>query len=108
VELGAAAACGALLPGSTGGWPLPAAVATGLAASLVLARHAVRRLGGITGDVLGALVEVGTLACLVVVARSDPIGAPGPHPAGREPLGYGRSHRPVARRIWPRALASAR
>jgi adenosylcobinamide-GDP ribazoletransferase len=69
VVLGAAAACGALLPGSTGGWPLPAAVATGLAASLVLARHAVRRLGGITGDVLGALVEVGTLACLVVVAR---------------------------------------
>lgn len=45
-----------------------AAVAAGLAVAAVLLRHAVRRLGGVTGDVLGALVEVTTTAALVVVA----------------------------------------
>jgi adenosylcobinamide-GDP ribazoletransferase len=49
-------------------WILPAGVAAGLAAALALAAHAVRRLGGITGDVLGALVETATTACLVVTA----------------------------------------
>jgi len=34
----------------------------------VLRRHAVRRLRGITRDVLGALVELGTCAALVVLA----------------------------------------
>jgi adenosylcobinamide-GDP ribazoletransferase len=47
-------------------WILPVAVCAGLAASRALAAHTVRRLGGITGDVLGALVETGTAACLVV------------------------------------------
>jgi adenosylcobinamide-GDP ribazoletransferase len=45
-----------------------AAVLAGLAVAAVLQRHAVRRLGGVTGDVLGALVEVSTAVVLVVLA----------------------------------------
>ncbi|WP_370367393.1 adenosylcobinamide-GDP ribazoletransferase [Catenulispora sp. GP43] len=48
-------------------WPAAVVVAVG-AATLVL-RHTIRRFGGITGDVLGALVEVGFTAALVVLAR---------------------------------------
>jgi adenosylcobinamide-GDP ribazoletransferase len=44
------------------------AVLVGLAAALALLRHAVRRLGGITGDVLGALVETAATAALLVMA----------------------------------------
>ena len=44
------------------------AVAAGLGAAALLQRHAVRRIGGITGDVLGALVEVATAVVLVVLA----------------------------------------
>lgn len=55
-----AAAC--LLDGS----PRPAlALLAGLLAARVLRRHAVRRLEGLTGDVLGALVETTTLVVLV-------------------------------------------
>jgi adenosylcobinamide-GDP ribazoletransferase len=43
------------------------AVLAGLAASGLLLRHAVRRLGGVTGDVLGALVETSATAALVVL-----------------------------------------
>jgi adenosylcobinamide-GDP ribazoletransferase len=46
------------------------AVAVGLTVAALLRRHAVRRLGGITGDVLGAVVEVTTAAVLVAVALS--------------------------------------
>jgi adenosylcobinamide-GDP ribazoletransferase len=45
-----------------------AGVAAGVAVSLALTALAVRRLGGITGDVLGALVEVATAACLLATA----------------------------------------
>jgi len=48
------------------GWTLPLAVVAGLAAAFVVQRQSVRRLGGITGDVLGALAEVATTVSLVV------------------------------------------
>ena len=55
-----------------GGLPAAAqvlvAVGLGLGLARVLRRHAVRRLGGLTGDVLGALVEVTTAVVLVVLA----------------------------------------
>jgi adenosylcobinamide-GDP ribazoletransferase len=50
---------------------LPAvAVAAGLLVARLLRDHAVRRLEGITGDVLGALVEVATATALIVLAIS--------------------------------------
>jgi putative acyl-CoA dehydrogenase len=75
------------------GLTLPLAVAAGLAAALAVERHAVRRLGGITGDVLGALAEVATTVTLVVAAmgpRALPSrgpGRPGRSAAEAEPLG---------------------
>lgn len=47
-----------------------AAVLAGVLAAWLLRRHAVQRIGGITGDVLGALVEVTTCVVLVVLAVS--------------------------------------
>ena len=64
----AAVVISAMVTGGPLGWTLPLAVIVGLAAALVLQRHAVRRLGGITGDVLGALAEVAATATLVVAA----------------------------------------
>ncbi len=55
---------------AAGGWQLAAAIGVGLAASLALTRLARRRLGGITGDVLGALAEVTCAVCLLVTALS--------------------------------------
>ena len=40
----------------------------GLLAAAGLARHAVRRLGGVSGDVFGAMVEGATTVTLVVLA----------------------------------------
>jgi len=51
-----------------GWWTGPAAVLGTVVATLVLARRACRRLGGITGDVIGAGVEIGTAVALLVLA----------------------------------------
>ncbi|MGH8869422.1 MAG: adenosylcobinamide-GDP ribazoletransferase, partial [Actinomycetes bacterium] len=53
-DLGAARGAGAAL--------------AGLLAAVGLLVHVRRRLGGVSGDVMGALVEVGTAAALLVVA----------------------------------------
>jgi adenosylcobinamide-GDP ribazoletransferase len=45
-----------------------AALALALLASRLLRDHAARRVGGLTGDVLGALSEVATTVCLVVLS----------------------------------------
>ncbi|MEV0846919.1 adenosylcobinamide-GDP ribazoletransferase [Streptomyces sp. NPDC049954] len=47
---------------------LLAAVLAGLGAAAVLLRRCVRRLGGVTGDVFGALEETAATAALVVLA----------------------------------------
>lgn len=47
-------------------------LALGLIAGWLLRRHALRRFGGITGDVLGALIEVAATASLLVMASSVP------------------------------------
>jgi adenosylcobinamide-GDP ribazoletransferase len=68
VALAAAAGAGHLCGA---GWLiLPAGVAAGLAVSLGATALAIRRLGGITGDVLGALAELAATACLLVAALS--------------------------------------
>jgi adenosylcobinamide-GDP ribazoletransferase len=45
-----------------------AGVAFGVAGALLLLRHCIRRFGGITGDVLGALVETGATIALFILA----------------------------------------
>jgi adenosylcobinamide-GDP ribazoletransferase len=75
VTLAAAAAAVATSAAMAGGqlsWTLPLAVAAGLAVAFAVQRHAVRRLGGITGDVLGALAEIATTVTLVVAAMGPP------------------------------------
>ncbi|MCF2531197.1 adenosylcobinamide-GDP ribazoletransferase [Yinghuangia soli] len=58
--LGAAAELGPVRPA--------VAAAAGLLAATALLRHTIRRFGGITGDVLGALSETATATALVVMS----------------------------------------
>jgi adenosylcobinamide-GDP ribazoletransferase len=48
------------------------ALTLALLAARLLRRHAVRRLGGLTGDVLGGLSEVATAVCLVILSAGPP------------------------------------
>jgi adenosylcobinamide-GDP ribazoletransferase len=73
---GSVLACAAVAGYADGGWPeacsavLAVVAATGVAA--VATRRLVRRLGGITGDVLGGLVEVTSLVALIVMVIHVP------------------------------------
>ncbi|QKW35128.1 adenosylcobinamide-GDP ribazoletransferase [Actinomadura sp. NAK00032] len=68
VVLAAATGAGAAAGGVGAAVQAGLAVLAALAAALLMLRHAVRRLGGVTGDVLGALVELAATAALVVLA----------------------------------------
>jgi adenosylcobinamide-GDP ribazoletransferase len=56
----------AAVPGRA--WQGPVCVAAGLSVALLVQRQAVRRFGGITGDVLGACVEASVTAAYLVLA----------------------------------------
>jgi adenosylcobinamide-GDP ribazoletransferase len=49
-------------------WRLAASAGAGLLAAEVLRRRAAARLGGVTGDVMGAMGETATAAVLLVAA----------------------------------------
>jgi cobalamin 5'-phosphate synthase/cobalamin synthase len=68
LTLGCAGLAAAAVRGPEQAAALVGAVAAGLLAAEVLHRRALRRLGGTTGDVMGAMGEVTTAATLLVAA----------------------------------------
>ncbi len=58
---------GGAAPGGHGPVRYALAALAGLAAAWLLLRHCVRRFGGVTGDVFGALEETAATAVLVVL-----------------------------------------
>lgn len=73
LALGLAAAAGAWVTGVP--WVLPLAMTLGLVTAMGVVARSVRRLGGITGDVLGAAVETATAIALVIVALGASVSA---------------------------------
>ncbi|MEV0781211.1 adenosylcobinamide-GDP ribazoletransferase, partial [Streptomyces sp. NPDC050428] len=66
VTAAVAAACGALF-GPYGALHHALSLAAGLGAAQLLLAHCVRRFGGVTGDVFGALAETAATATLVLL-----------------------------------------
>ncbi len=64
--LATAAVAIAAVPGRP--WQGPLAVALALGTVLLLLRHAIRRLGGITGDIIGATCELSVTLSYVIVS----------------------------------------
>ncbi|GLJ88450.1 adenosylcobinamide-GDP ribazoletransferase [Streptomyces poonensis] len=64
----AAAVAGGALSGTYGAVRAVCAVVLACAAAELLLRHCTRRLGGVTGDVFGALAETAATAALLVLA----------------------------------------
>lgn len=72
IVLGGAGLLAASWAGADGrqlGW-IAGAIVLSLASSIALRVLAVRRIGGVTGDVFGALVEASTTVCVVVLAAA--------------------------------------